>query len=111
MGDSPWFNKVTVSAVFNMEVKGRDGFCWPDLDVDLTIDGIKHPDKYLRNEWPFSLTNFKSNIHSAVSNLSPRLNSIKGTNPVYIHPTDAEKHIFTQAIGLLLKRRALAPKR
>jgi tetrathionate reductase subunit A len=54
-------------------------------------DGTPLDEKYPRNEWPFSLTNFKSNIHSAVSNLSPRLNSIKGTNPVYIHPTDAEK--------------------
>ncbi|MGE6568655.1 tetrathionate reductase subunit A [Shewanella vesiculosa] len=59
-------------------------------------DGTALDEKYPRNEWPFSLTNFKSNIHSAVSNLSPRLNSIKGTNPVYIHPTDAEKaHIQT----------------
>jgi tetrathionate reductase subunit A len=59
-------------------------------------DGTPLNQKYPSNEWPFSLTNFKSNIHSAVSNLSPRLNSIKGTNPVYIHPTDAKKaHIQT----------------
>jgi hypothetical protein len=32
--------------VFNVEKQGRSGFCWPDLDVDLTLDGIKHPDKY-----------------------------------------------------------------
>ncbi len=59
-------------------------------------DGTPLNQKYPSNEWPFSLTNFKSNIHSAISNLSPRLNSIKGTNPVYIHPTDAKKaHIQT----------------
>ncbi len=52
-------------------------------------DGTPLEKKFPRTEWPFSLTNFKSNIHSAVSNLSPRLNSIKGVNPVYIHPTDA----------------------
>ncbi|MFA0438736.1 tetrathionate reductase subunit A [Vibrio sp. 10N.286.49.C2] len=54
-------------------------------------DGTPLEEQYPSSEWPFSLTNFKSNIHSAVSNLSPRLNSIKGVNPVYIHPSDAEK--------------------
>ncbi|MGY3570197.1 molybdopterin-dependent oxidoreductase [Vibrio paucivorans] len=53
-------------------------------------DGTPLETKYPKSEWPFSLTNFKSNIHSAVSNLSPRLNSIKGVNPVYLHPQDAE---------------------
>ncbi|MFH0262500.1 tetrathionate reductase subunit A [Vibrio barjaei] len=52
-------------------------------------DGTPLEDRYPKEKWPFSLTNFKSNIHSAVSNLSPRLNSIKGVNPVYIHPDDA----------------------
>ncbi|MGF1681512.1 tetrathionate reductase subunit A [Photobacterium minamisatsumaniensis] len=55
-------------------------------------DGTPLEERYPANEWPFSLTNFKSNIHSAVSNLSPRLNSIKGVNPVYIHPADANKN-------------------
>jgi tetrathionate reductase subunit A len=54
-------------------------------------DGTPLDEKYPPKEWPFSLTNFKSNIHSSVSNLSPRLHSIKGINPVYIHPIDAEK--------------------
>lgn len=53
-------------------------------------DGTPMEEKYPKSEWPMSLTNFKSNIHSAVSNLSPRLHSIKGTNPVYIHPQDAQ---------------------
>lgn len=54
-------------------------------------DGTPLEAQYPTSEWPFRLTNFKSNIHSAVSNLSPRLNSIKGVNPVYLHPTDAEQ--------------------
>ncbi|MGF1868845.1 tetrathionate reductase subunit A [Photobacterium indicum] len=54
-------------------------------------DGTPLREQYPEQEWPFTLTNFKSNIHSAVSNLSPRLNSIKGVNPVYIHPQDALK--------------------
>ncbi len=53
-------------------------------------DGTPMEVQFPKTEWPFTLTNFKSNIHSAVSNLSPRLNSIKGINPVYIHPEDAK---------------------
>ncbi|MGB2079162.1 MAG: molybdopterin dinucleotide binding domain-containing protein, partial [Vibrio sp.] len=54
-------------------------------------DGSTYEQQFPKADWPFTLTNFKSNIHSAVSNLSPRLNSIKGDNPVYIHPQDAAK--------------------
>ncbi|WP_299695479.1 DUF2442 domain-containing protein [uncultured Vibrio sp.] len=42
----PWFKNATVESVFNVEKQGRSGFCWPELDVDLTLDGIKHPEKY-----------------------------------------------------------------
>ncbi|MBW3695407.1 tetrathionate reductase subunit TtrA [Vibrio sp. T187] len=52
-------------------------------------DGTPLEQQFPVKEWPFTLTNFKSNIHSAVSNLSPRLDSIKGVNPVYLHSSDA----------------------
>ena len=42
----PWFENAPVKAVFNVETQGESGFCWPDLDVDLSLDGIKHPEKY-----------------------------------------------------------------
>lgn len=54
-------------------------------------DGTPIAEKYPNHEWPMTLTNFKSNIHSAVSNLSPRLHAIKGINPVYINPLDAQQ--------------------
>lgn len=44
--DFPWFRSAPVSAVFNVEQQGLVGYCWPDIDVDLTLDGIKHPEKY-----------------------------------------------------------------
>lgn len=44
--DFPWFKNARVDDVFNVEKQGREGFCWPTLDVDLTLDGIKHPEKY-----------------------------------------------------------------
>ncbi|WP_110456708.1 tetrathionate reductase subunit A [Shewanella algidipiscicola] len=61
----------------------------PTWSPQRLADGTPFEQQYPKTQWPFSLTNFKSNIHSSVSNLSPRLASIKGINPVYIHPVDA----------------------
>lgn len=44
----PWFSKATVSQVSHVERHARDHFSWPDLDVDLTIDMIDHPENYPR---------------------------------------------------------------
>ncbi|WP_428771550.1 tetrathionate reductase subunit A [Vibrio sp.] len=54
-------------------------------------DGTPLRQQYPLASWPFTLFNFKSNIHSAVSSLSERLHALKGFNPVYINPEDAEK--------------------
>ena len=42
----PWFRKAPVAAVFNVECEGPDGLHWPELDVDLSVDSIRHPEKY-----------------------------------------------------------------
>ncbi|ARW85362.1 DUF2442 domain-containing protein [Aeromonas salmonicida] len=42
----PWFRGAAVKAVFNVEPLGRDGLSWPDLDVDLLMDSIRHPENY-----------------------------------------------------------------
>ncbi|WP_347252981.1 tetrathionate reductase subunit A [Leminorella grimontii] len=57
----------------------------------LTADGTPLRQVYPEGEWPLLLTSFKSNVHSSVSQLSPLLNCVKGANPVYIHPQDAER--------------------
>ncbi len=42
----PWFRQASVAQVFNV-IEERDGhFHWPDLDVDLDIDRIQHPERY-----------------------------------------------------------------
>ena len=42
----PWFRQASVDQVFNV-IEERDGhFHWPDLDVDLDIDRIQHPERY-----------------------------------------------------------------
>ncbi|MGL5297765.1 MAG: DUF2442 domain-containing protein [Plesiomonas sp.] len=42
----PWFRNAPVTAVFNVECEGPDGLHWPELDVDLSVDSIRHPEKY-----------------------------------------------------------------
>lgn len=42
----PWFKDVSVSKILNVEEPSPGHFHWPDLDVDLGIDSIEHPDSY-----------------------------------------------------------------
>jgi len=42
----PWFADATVRQISNVERVQSDHFRWPELDVDLTLDMIDHPEKY-----------------------------------------------------------------
>jgi hypothetical protein len=42
----PWFKKATVQAILKVELHGEEHLHWPDLDVDLTLESIRHPEKY-----------------------------------------------------------------
>ena len=42
----PWFADATVHQISQVEQHHADHMHWPDLDVDLTLDMIDHPDKY-----------------------------------------------------------------
>ncbi len=42
----PWFKKASIEEVLNVKTISPDHFYWPDLDVDLHLDSIKHPEKY-----------------------------------------------------------------
>jgi hypothetical protein len=44
--DFPWFKHARVSAILNVELTGGDHLYWPDLDVDLTLESIRNPEKY-----------------------------------------------------------------
>ena len=45
-GEFPWFKNATVAEIANVEEQQKGHFYWPDLDVDLTLDIIEHPEKY-----------------------------------------------------------------
>ena len=42
----PWFEKAPVSAILHMERPSAEHLYWPDLDVDLTLESIRHPANY-----------------------------------------------------------------
>jgi len=42
----PWFKAAAVKAILNVERPHARHLPWPDLDVDLTIDSIEHPENY-----------------------------------------------------------------
>jgi hypothetical protein len=42
----PWFKEASLSAILNVERQGSDHIHWPDLDIDLTLESIRHPEKY-----------------------------------------------------------------
>lgn len=44
--DFPWFKEAPIGQVLNIKEVSKGHFHWPDLDVDLGLDSIEHPEKY-----------------------------------------------------------------
>jgi hypothetical protein len=44
--DFPWFADAPVGKILNVEQPSEGHFYWPDLDVDLTVDIIEHPERF-----------------------------------------------------------------
>jgi hypothetical protein len=42
----PWFESAPIAAICRVEEPSPGHFYWPDLDVDLGIATIEHPDRY-----------------------------------------------------------------
>lgn len=42
----PWFGNAAVNQLLNVERPAEDHLYWPDLDVDLSVDSIEHPERY-----------------------------------------------------------------
>ena len=44
--DFPWFKDQPVKVIINVQGQGSGHFYWPDIDVDLGIDSIEHPERF-----------------------------------------------------------------
>jgi Protein of unknown function (DUF2442) len=42
----PWFENAPVKAILKVERPQPHHLYWPDLDVDLSVDSIEHPERY-----------------------------------------------------------------
>lgn len=42
----PWFKQAPVEATLKLERATPGHLYWPELDVDLTVDSIEHPERY-----------------------------------------------------------------
>ena len=44
--DFPWFKQAPVGAILRLDRPTPRHLHWPDLDVDLSLDSIEHPERY-----------------------------------------------------------------
>jgi uncharacterized protein DUF2442 len=45
-GEFPWFAGAPVSAILKVERPHTEHLYWPDLDVDLAVASIEHPERF-----------------------------------------------------------------
>ncbi len=53
----PWLKDATVRNILNIKMLGKNAVEWPELDVDLEVESLKHPERYplvmRRNEFDY----------------------------------------------------------
>ena len=42
----PWFKDAPVSGIHKVILVSADHLYWPDLDIDLAVDSIEHPERF-----------------------------------------------------------------
>lgn len=42
----PWFRDVAVGKILHIELPSPNHLYWPDLDVDLAVESIRHPEHF-----------------------------------------------------------------
>lgn len=44
--DFPWFRDAAVAKILHVELPSRGHLYWPELDIDLAVDSIRHPERF-----------------------------------------------------------------
>ena len=44
--DFPWFREATIAQIAKVKLPSAHHLYWPDLDVDLAVDSLDHPERY-----------------------------------------------------------------
>ena len=42
----PWFKDASVTAIHHVELLNQHHLYWPDLDIDLSVRSIEHPEEF-----------------------------------------------------------------
>lgn len=42
----PWFRDVAVGKILHIELPSPNHLYWPELDVDLAVESIRHPEHF-----------------------------------------------------------------
>ena len=42
----PWFRDAAVGKILRVESPSPNHLYWPELDVDLTVESIRHPERF-----------------------------------------------------------------
>src|SRR6266581_3530518 len=42
----PWFREASVREIANVQLPSPHHLYWPDLDIDLAVESIDHPERY-----------------------------------------------------------------
>jgi len=44
--DFPWFKDASIRQLSNVELPSEHHLYWPDLDIDLAVESLTHPERY-----------------------------------------------------------------
>ena len=42
----PWLRDARISSVLNVRMSGARSIEWPELDIDLEVESLRHPERY-----------------------------------------------------------------
>ena len=42
----PWFRDASVGTIHHVELLNNNHLYWPDLDIDLAVESIEHPERF-----------------------------------------------------------------
>jgi len=44
--DFPWFKEASIREISHVELPSSHHLYWPDLDIDLAVESLTHPERY-----------------------------------------------------------------
>jgi len=44
--DFPWFKEASIGELCEVELQSPRHLYWPDLDIDLAVESIEHPERF-----------------------------------------------------------------